>query len=97
MCARRRDLLGAVVEWPLEPPYCAKTVGKEQSHEQAPSLLFDLHADADRTREKTSLLDSIAAEAPRSPLRAGAFQRMALIRFDRGGRPGAWGLNTIRW
>ncbi|MCY3989168.1 MAG: SEC-C domain-containing protein [Gammaproteobacteria bacterium] len=75
----------------LEPLFGAKVAGTEQSHEQALSLLCDLYDDAGWTRKKTSLLDSIAAEAPRSPLRAGAFQRMALIRLDRGDRPGAWG------
>lgn len=74
----------------LEPLFGAKIAGTEQSHEQALSLLCDLYDDAGWTRKKTSLLDRIAAEAPRSPLRSGAYQRMAVIRLDRGDGPGAW-------
>ena len=73
----------------LEPLFAAKIAGTEQSHEQALSLLCDLYDDAGWTRKKSRLLKRIAAEAPRSPLRSGAFQRMAVIRLDRGDGPGA--------
>lgn len=74
----------------LEPLFGDRIAGTGQQYDHALSLLCDLYDDTGWTRKKTKLIERIVAEAPRSVLRSGAFQRMATIRMDRGDRAGAW-------
>ncbi len=52
--------------------------------------LCSVYDDAGKPKKKMALIEHVLAKAPRSPLRASAWSRLALIRSDNGDRPGAW-------
>ncbi len=52
--------------------------------------LLDAYDELGHVNKKLSLLARITRDAKRSPLRAGAWQRLASIRMDDGDSPGAW-------
>ena len=74
----------------LEPMFGERLAGTRHPYDYALSLLCDLYDDAGWPRKQTKLLERIVTEAPRSELRSEAFQRMAVIRMDRGDGDGAW-------
>ena len=74
----------------LEPMFGDKLPGKGRQYDYALTLLCDLYDDVGWKRKKTGLLERVIKEAPRSELRSAAFQRMAVIRIDRGDHDGAW-------
>ncbi len=75
----------------LEPRLAAPSL----FHDADTALLLDALCDAygmteKGARLKVRLLNRIVEQAPRSPLRSEAWQRLATIRMDRGDRQGAW-------
>ena len=68
--------------------------GKPRRHDErleyALDMLCNQYDALGHDRKKRKLLQSIIDHAPRSPLRSGAWQRLAAIRMDDGDDSGAW-------
>ena len=58
--------------------------------EYALTLLCNALDDLGHKKKKVTLLQKIIDTVPRSPLRSGAWQRLATIRMDKGDADGAW-------
>ena len=58
--------------------------------EYALTLLCNTFDDLGHKKKKIALLQKIIDTVPRSPLRSGAWQRLATIRMDKGDADGAW-------
>ena len=58
--------------------------------EYALTLLCNAFDDLGHTKKKITLLQKIIDSVSRSPLRSGAWQRLATIRMDKGDADGAW-------
>ncbi len=74
----------------LEPLFGPAIRGFDELHDHALSLLCDLYDLLGHYRKKLDILKRVISEAPRSPLRSGAFQRMAAMAIDRGETEEAW-------
>lgn len=74
----------------LEPVFAGPLKQGSEHHEFALDTLLDAYDELGHPRKKRALIDRVTAQAPRSPLRAGAWQRLASIRSDRGDVAGAW-------
>ncbi len=73
----------------LRPLFAANLKRPRKQMDIALQVLCDALDDLDRRNEKLALLERIIAEAPSSPLRAGAWQRLAAMRIDQEDYPGA--------
>ncbi len=67
----------------LQPLFAEIPKRARQAEDTALQALCDAYDLLGREAQKTALLERITADAPRSPLRAGAWQRIAAIRIDR--------------
>jgi tetratricopeptide (TPR) repeat protein len=74
----------------LEPLFPAEIRKHDERLEYAMDLLCDQYDSLGYHKKKSALLDHIIDVAPRSPLRSGAWQRLATIRMDGGDAAGAW-------
>ncbi len=74
----------------LEPLFDPKPAGNGEEYDFALNTLCNCYDHQGFHRKKTRLLNMITQQAPRSPLRSGAWQRMAAIRMDEGNPEGAW-------
>ncbi len=76
----------------LEPIFEEQPLASLRStaHEHALDLACNAYDDLGREEDKMALLDRVVRDAARSPLRAGAWQRLAAVRMDRGDADGAW-------
>lgn len=74
----------------LEPLFMGRLAGVDELHDYAFNTLCNAYDDMDYRRKKLALLERIRSEAPRSPLRSGACQRLAAIAIDRGDSTCAW-------
>lgn len=72
---------------PLFEPSVQRT---DDDAEYALTLLCNALDDLGHHNKKMRLLQTVAKTVPRSPLRSGAWQRLAMIRMDRGDNDGAW-------
>lgn len=74
----------------LEPLFAEGFAGTDGRYGSAMTALCDAYDALGWDRKKIELLERVRAEAPRSPLRSDACQRLATIALDRGDSPGAW-------
>jgi hypothetical protein len=74
----------------LEPLFDEPLRHRDEDGEFAFDLLLSLYDDLGWSKKKADLLERIIAIAGRSPLRAGARQRLAAIRMDEGDIAGSW-------
>ncbi len=74
----------------LEPLFAGELKRHNELHGAALTLLFNLYEDLGYWRKKEKLINRVVEEAPPSPLRAEAFERLATIRMDKGDGAGAW-------
>jgi len=74
----------------VEPLFEGTGHGRGEDHEHALDLVCNLYGDLGFHNKKMALLDRIAGDPRRSPLRSGALQRLAAIRHDEGDTAGAW-------
>ena len=74
----------------LEPLFVAPIKKTDERYDYALNTLCNLYDACNFWKKKTDLLDRITNTVPRSPLRAGAWQRLACISIDAGDTDGAW-------
>lgn len=74
----------------LEPLFTGQIAGVDELHDDALNTLCNAYDDMGYHRKKLALLERIRSEAPRSPLRSGACQRLAAMAIDRGDSTQAW-------
>lgn len=74
----------------LEPVFEHGFRRTDEDHDYALNLLCNIYDNLGHTRKKKTLLARVTKEAKRSPLRSGAWQRLAAIRMDDGDSAGAW-------
>ena len=74
----------------LEPLFKAPIAKTDDRQEYVMNILCDLYDDCGSPDKKSDLLQHIVDSVPRSPLRAGAWQRLATICIDKGDSEGAW-------
>lgn len=75
----------------LEPLFAGELRRRcDAVHDHALTLLCNLYDELGHDRKKRTLLDRVTAEAPRSPLRSGAYQRLACMAMDAGDSAEAW-------
>ncbi len=74
----------------LEPLFEGTIRKTKDDAEYAMTLLFNAYDDLGYHKKKTALLQTIIDTVARSPLRSGAWQRLATIRIDNGDADGAW-------
>ena len=75
----------------LEPLFEGKGFrGTDERYDWLLNLLCNVYDRLGYTRKKAGLLQRVVEDAPRSPLRSGAWQRLAAMRIDEGDRQGAW-------
>lgn len=74
----------------LEPLFEGKPAGTGQAHDFAMNTLCDIYDRLGYSNKKSRLLHRIIDTVKKSPLRSGAWQRMAAIRMDEGDNAGAW-------
>ena len=74
----------------LEPLFTEPFRHCDEDGEYAFDMLLSLYDDLGWSTKKTDLLERVIATAGRSPLRAGARQRLAAIRMDEGDIAGSW-------
>ncbi len=74
----------------LEPLFSGATIKTDDRYDYALNTLCNLYDSCGFHQKKLSLLNHIIDVVPRSPLRAGAWQRMACIRIDQDDVEGAW-------
>lgn len=74
----------------LEPQFADSPPRTDELAEAALDLLCDLYDDLGHWKKKVGLLGRLVEAARRSPLRSGAWQRLATIRMDNGDAEGSW-------
>jgi len=74
----------------LEPLFTEPFRYRDEDGEYAFDMLLGLYDDLGWSTKKTDLLERVIATVARSPLRAGARQRLAAIRMDEGDIAGSW-------
>lgn len=74
----------------LEPLFEDSLRHSDEDGEFAFDMLLSLYDDLGWSTKKTELLERVLATAGRSPLRAGAWQRLAAIRMDEDDVAGSW-------
>jgi tetratricopeptide (TPR) repeat protein len=74
----------------LEPLFTGQFAGVDDLHDHALNMLCNTYDDLGRQGKKLALLERVRSEAPRSPLRSGACQRLAAMAIDRGDSARAW-------
>lgn len=74
----------------LEPLFDDQLRHCDENGEYAFDMLLSFYTDLGWSKKKTRLLERVIATAGRSPLRAGALQRLAAIRMDEGNFVGSW-------
>jgi len=74
----------------LEPIFQATIRQPRDIHDVALNLLCDVYDDLGFERKKARLLRHVIDTADKSPLRSGAWQRIAAIRIDNADHSGAW-------
>lgn len=62
----------------------------DELHDYALNCLCNYYDDLGQTNKKRTLIKRIIDTVPRSPLRSGAWQRLATMRIDQGDVDGAW-------
>jgi len=74
----------------LEPLFEGTIRKTKDDAEYAMTLLCNAYDELGYHKKKTALLQTIIDSVARSPLRSGAWQRLATIRIDNGDADGAW-------
>ena len=74
----------------LEPLFERGFRRTDEQHDYALNLLCNLYDDLGYTNKKSTLLKRVTEEAERSPLRSGAWQRLAAISMDNGDLESSW-------
>jgi tetratricopeptide (TPR) repeat protein len=74
----------------LEPLFDTETPGSDERHDFALNTLCNIYDRLGYNKKKTRLLKRITDTMERSPLRSGAWQRLAAIKMDEGDSTGAW-------
>ena len=74
----------------LEPLFEPNIQGTDSAYDYALNLLCNLYDDAGFDKKKLKLIQRIIKNVPRSPLRGGAWQRLAAINLDEGLAEDAW-------
>lgn len=74
----------------LEPLFAGTPARHDALADHAMNLLCDCYDQLDWWRKKETLLQGVVKSAPQSPLRSGAWQRLATMRMDTGNREAAW-------
>jgi len=75
---------------PLLEGFFDPVSGSDEVADHAFDTLCTLYDDVGKSARKMALIERVLATAPRSPLRAGAWSRLAAIRCDRGEQAAAW-------
>ena len=74
----------------LQPLFDESLRHRDEDGEYAFDMLLSLYDDLGWSKKKIELLERVIATARRSPLRAGARQRLAAMRMDQGDIAGSW-------
>ncbi len=74
----------------LAPLFDAPVTNTDEIHDYALNCLCNFYDDLGQSNKKHILIKRIIDTVPRSPLRSGAWQRMATMRIDQGDVDGAW-------
>ena len=74
----------------LEPLFGEPLRHRDEDGEYAFDMLLGFYDDLGWSKKKAGLLERVIATAGRSPLRAGAWQRLAAIRMDEGDIAASW-------
>lgn len=74
----------------IEPLFRGEIRRHGDDYDDALTLLCNLYDELGHTNKKLKLLERITATVPRSPLRGGAWERLATIHMDAGDARGAW-------
>ncbi len=74
----------------LDPLFAGKPSGTGEAYDYAFNVLLDTYDRLGYRQKKQKLLERVIQQAGRSPLRAGAWLRLASMRMDAGDREGAW-------
>lgn len=74
----------------LEPLFGEHLAGTNNAYEFAFDSLCNVYDELGYTRKKEKLIQRVLEQAPRSPLRCGAWQRLAAMRMDAQDCEGAW-------
>lgn len=74
----------------LQPLFDPKITGTGEAHDFALNTLCNIYDYLGYWRKKQQLLQKILRQSPRSPLRSGAWQRLAAIHMDEGDEEAAW-------
>lgn len=74
----------------LEPLFDGKIRGHNEDYDFALNLLCNLYDELGHKHKKSRLLYRMTRDMPRSPLRSGAWERLAAIHMDSGDTAEAW-------
>ena len=74
----------------LEPLFDTTPPGSDERYDFALNTLCNIYDRLEYHKKKSRLLNRIIDNMERSPLRSGAWQRLAAIRMDEGDNTGAW-------
>jgi len=74
----------------IQPLFDAPITKTDEIHDYALNCLFNYYDDLGQKTKKRALINRIIETVPRSPVRSGAWQRLATMRIDQGDVDGAW-------
>lgn len=74
----------------LEPLFAGNIHKTNEAYDYALNLLCNFYDELDQSEKKNALLKRIVETIRRSPLRSGAWQRLAAVRMDSGETKAAW-------
>ncbi len=74
----------------LEPLFEPDLTGTGEAYDFALNILCNIYDELGFRRKKEKLLRRITADAPRSSLRSGAWQRLSAMRMDHGDNEASW-------
>ncbi len=74
----------------LEPLFDPEFTDTGEAHDFALNVLCNIYDALGFRQKKARLLQRITADAPRSALRSGAWQRLSAMRMDQGDSAGSW-------
>jgi len=74
----------------LQPLFAGEIRRTDEEHDYALNLLCNLYDDLGYSKKKSTILKRVTDEVKRSPLRSGAWQRLATMSMDAGDPKASW-------
>ena len=74
----------------LEPLFAGEIRRTDEEHDYALNLLCNLYDDLGYSKKKSTILKRVTEDVKRSPLRSGAWQRLATMSMDAGDPKASW-------